>query len=219
MSESPATDGDSSPKPDPMQDADAWRDLDREEQSHILDKGLADLVGDRGEGHWRHLSTRAKRETLDVIEGRSGLGDEPNSEELSEAEAAMQDALDQTWTAELWAHTEDVPTVPVKCRELSDQEQDIMTDGFRLMAALDDQAEDVDDIDDVTFDSEFFDSLGQFERWLFAFLADVTAEDGFDEERFRTGHRLRSGTRQELLSEVFFRYEEEARNAQKFRQE
>lgn len=215
MSESTTVDGDTT---DPMQDADAWRALDREEQSDILDEGLANLAGDRGEGHWRHLSAHAKRETLDAIEGRTGPGTELDTEELSEAEAAMQAALDQTWTADLWAHTDDVPTVPIECRELSDQEQDIMTDGFRLMAALDEQADDVDDIDDVTFDSEFFDSLAQFERWLFAFLADVTTEEGFDEDRFRTGHRLRSGTRQELLSEVFFRYEEEARNAQKFRQ-
>lgn len=198
---------------DPMQDADAWQALDSDEQSEILDEGLARLKGDEGEGHWRHLSDAAQRQTLDAIEGRR------DPDELSDAEAAMQEALEQTWTAELWDHSDDVPTVPLECRELSDQEQDIMTDGFQLLAAIDEQADDVDDIDDVAFDSEFFDSIGQFEDWLFAFLADITADDGFDEERFKTGHRLRSGTRQELLASIFFRYQEEAERAQKFRTE
>ncbi|MDT3434686.1 hypothetical protein [Haloarcula sp. 1CSR25-25] len=198
---------------DPMEDAEAWQALSPAEQDEYLDEGLARLKGDRDEGHWRHLSASAQRETIDAIEGQQA------DDDLSEAEAAMQAALTTTWTANLWEHADDVPTVPLECRELSDREQDIMTDGFRLMAAIDEQAQTAEDLEAITFDSEYFDSLEQFECWLFAFLADVTDDRAFDEERFRTGAGLRSGTRQELLAAIFFRYEEEARNAQKFRTE
>jgi len=207
------SDADTDTTPDPMQDADAWQALDRDEQDDFLDEGLARLKGDTGDGHWRHLSDSAQRQTTDAVEGQR------TDDDLSEAEAAMQEALQTTWAADLWGHSDDIPTVPLECRELSDREQDIMTDGFRLMAAIDEQAEEADDLDDVAFDSEYFDSLAQFEQWLFAFLGDVTADDAFDEQRFETGTGLRSGTRQELLTAIFFRYEEEARNAQKFRTE
>lgn len=201
---------------DVMQDADAWQALDADDQDAILQEGLDDLKGERGEGHWRHLSAEAQQATRRAIERDDG--------DLSAAEEAMQAALDRSWTAECFADRDGQEAIPFECRELSEQEQDIMQDGFRMLVAIEQRVESMDDgdglsIDDVPVDSEFFDSIDTFEDWLMAFLADVTVADTFDEERFRTGAGLLAGTRGELLEAIFIRYNEEAENARKFRSE
>jgi len=196
---------------DPMQDAAAWQALDPDEQDAILGEGLADLKGETGSGHWRHLSADIQAEARRAIER--------DDADLSEAEAAMREAVSQTWTAELFVAHDDVPTVPLPCRELSEQEQQILRDGFQVFDAIENQADDPETLEDIAVDSEYFTSIEQFEDWLMSFLADVVTGDGFDEERFSSGAGLRSGTRGELLAELVFRYQEEAERAQKFRME
>jgi hypothetical protein len=196
---------------DPMQDAAAWQALDADEQDAILNEGLADLKGETGSGHWRHLSADIQAETRRAIER--------DDADLSEAEAAMREAVSQTWTAELFVANDDVPTVPLPCRELSEQEQQILMDGFQVFTAIEDaEGDEVKTLDDADVDSEYFTSVEQFEDWLMAFLADVVTDDAFDEARFRSGAALRSGTRGELLAELVFRYQQEAERAEKFRQ-
>jgi hypothetical protein len=208
-----AVDGDHPPdsSADPMQDAAAWQALELDEQDAILSEGLADLTGATGSGHWRHLSADVQAETRRAIERDDAA--------LSEAEAAMQEAVSQTWTAELFAAHDNVPTVPLPCRELSEREQQILMDGFQVFHAIEDQADGPDDIDALDVNAEYFDSIEQFEDWLLAFLGDVVTDDAFDETRFRSGAGLRSGTRGELLAELVFRYQQEAERAQKFRKE
>lgn len=201
---------------DPMESADAWTALSREEQSDILDQGLADMKGEQGSGAWRHLTEREQRDTVAAIEGR----------ELSETEQAMQAALDDTWTAEVFADLEDVPTVPFECRELSSEEQAVLKDALTLVQRLEAQAERLENADEddvVSLDigdaTEYFDSadgLNEFITWL---LASVTVDDAFDEERFRTGRGLRSNTRRLLFLEVALRYQEEQQRALQFRRE
>jgi len=196
---------------DPMQDAAAWQALELDEQDAILSKGLADLKGETGSGHWRHLSADIQAETRRAIERDDAA--------LSEAEAAMQEAVSQTWTAELFAAHDGVPTVPLPCRELSEREQQVLKDGFQLFDAIEDADGDAaETLDDIAADSEYFASVEQFEDWLLAFLADVVTDDAFDEARFRSGAGLRPGTRGGLLAEMVLRYEQEAERARKFRQ-
>ena len=201
---------------DPMEDADAWSALSREEQSDILDKGLADLKGERGSGAWRHLTDREQRDTVAAVEGRG--------RDLSETERAMQAALDDTWTAEVFGDLDDVPTVPFECRELSSEEQAVLKDALQLVQRVEAEASrledaDEDDVVSIDVDSEYFDSadgLNEFITWL---LADVTVDNAFDEERFRTGRGLRSNTRRLLFLEIALRYQEEQQRAIQFRRE
>jgi len=199
---------------DPMEDADAWTALSHDEQSDILDEGLADLKGEQGSGAWRHLTDHEQRETVAAVEGR----------ELSETEQAMQAALDDTWTAEVFADLDDVPTVPFECRELSSEEQAVLKDALGLVQRLEAQADrlenaDADDVAslDVGDSTEYFESAAELDEFITWLLASVTVDDAFDEERFRTGRGLRSNTRALLLSEIFLRYQEEQTNALKFR--
>lgn len=204
--------------PDPMEDADAWADLSREEQSDILDAGLADLRGETGSGAWRHLDESDQEATVDAIERTAT---EPVQGELSETERAMQEALEQTWTAEVFRDLEDVPTVPFECRELTTQEQDMLMEVGQAVMSLEGQAAGDDDasLEDLELESASFDSVEELDEWLSAFLADVTTDPAFDAERFRTGRGLRSNTRKLLFVEIFVRSQEESDRAMKFRQE
>lgn len=204
---------------DPMQDADAWQALPRETQSDILDEGLADLRGEKGSGAFRHLDEDDQAATVDAIERDPTPAAASDGGELSETERAMQAALEETWTAEVFADLEDVPTVPFECRELTSEEQDIIMDAGRLVMALQEDVEDEGDLDDVEASSEHFDSAADLDGWLSAFLADVTVDDAFDEQRFRTGRGMRSNTRKLLFTRVFLRYREETERAVKFRTE
>lgn len=223
---------DTADAPDPMQDADAWQALSREEQHDILDDGLADLKGETdGEG-WRHLSDGEQRNTIAAIErspdGGHTPGDDAADQSLSATEQAMQAALSETWTAHIFEDLDDVPTVPFECRELDTEEQTMAQDAFRALGRLERDAErladeqgDVDEDDLVALDieSEFFDSPQDIEAWLPEFLASVTTDDAFDAERWRTGRGVRSNTMSLLLIEIALRYREESERAIKFRAE
>jgi len=201
---------------DPMEDVDAFRDLSRDEQSAMLDDGLADLKGERGRGAWRHLTDAEQRRTREAIE-----------RDLSETERAMQAALESTWTAALWAHDDDVPTVEFECRELSEEEQAAVQEMAGVIVSLEGRLGDVGDVDpddldaadlpDLDAESQYFASAADLEDFVIWLLADVTVDDAFDEERFRTGKGLRSNTRTLLLSEIVYRYQEEQADAIKFR--
>lgn len=220
------TDTESGDAPNPMEDAETWQSLSRNEQSDILDEGLADLRGDRGEGSWRHLSDDEQRRTVSAIERADG-GTSP--EELSDAERAMREATSATWTAEVFADLEDVPTVPFECRELTSEEQGTLTEVGQVVMGLEQQAaslddEDVEDIDDLEaagleLESETFDSLEDIDAWISSFLGEVTTAPEFDAERFRTGRNLRANTRKLLFVEIFLRYHEESERAVRFRTE
>lgn len=208
---SPPTEG------DPMEDVDAFRDLSRDEQSAMLDDGLADLKGEHGSGAWRHLTDAEQRRTREAIE---------RDDDLSETERAMQAALETTWTAALWAHDDDVPTVEFECRELSEEEQAAVQEMAGVIVSLEGRLGDIDadadefdadDLPDLDAESQYFASAADLENFVVWLLADVTVDDAFDEERFRTGHGLRSNTRTLLLSEIVYRYQEEQANAIKFR--
>lgn len=206
------------------QDAEAWQSLDADEQDAVLDEGLDRLTGKSGEGHWRHLSLRAQQKTVQAIERNRNR--DIDEADLSPAEQAMREALSGTWTADLFDDDDDRPTIPFECRELEELEQDIVEDGFRMLVAIQEEAESVEDADDLSIEeieheSEFFDSIEAFENWFFAFLGDVTQDEEFDEERFKSGAGLIAGTRTELMGELFLRYQDQETqaNAEKFRNE
>ena len=199
---------------DPMQDAEAWQSLSRQEQSDILDDGLADLRGDRGDGEWRHLSDSDQEKTVRTIE----RGDDPEpTRELSETERAMQAALNETWTANLFEGEESIPTVPFECRPLSSSESDKLASAMQCLAQVEEAATSEEDIETLEVDNEHFDSPAEVEKWIIQFLADVTVDSAFDEERWRSGEGLRSGTRKDLLLAIFAKEQKELDNAVKFR--
>ena len=207
------------------EDADAWQDLSEEEQDAVLDEGLARLDGEKGEGHWRHLSDKAQRQTLAAIEQRR-RSEDTDPDDLSETEKAMQAALRQTWTAELFDDDDGRPTIPFEVRELEQLEQDIVQDGFRMLISIQRAAEEAEEkgeddinIDDIEHDSDFFDSVEAFENWLMAFLADVTMDDAYDEARWESGAGLVAGTRSELMGTIFLRYQDEEEQSRQFRNE
>lgn len=218
------TEAESAEDVDPMQDADAWKALSREEQSDILDEGVADLRGEAGDGAWRHLSDGEQSSTIGAIERDGGP---PRGGEPSETERAMQAALGETWTAEIFADLEDVPTVPFECRELDSREESLLQEAGQALMQIEDrvadlESEDVEDdidLENIDLDTEHFSSSAEVEEWIPEFLADVTMDPSFDAERFRTGERLRPNTRRLLFIEVFLRYQEEAEKAIKFRAE
>jgi len=213
--------------PDPMEDAETWEELSREEQSDRLDEGLADMRGESGDGAWRHLDEGEQTRTISAIE--RGDGGQPRAQEdLSETEKAMQAALEETWTAEVFADLDDVPTVPFECRELDAAEQQTIQEAFRVMSDLEAQGEQLQDGRDVDaadleaeldIDSDTFDSPSDLEEWVTWLLADITVDDAFDEKRFRSGRGLRTNTRKLLFMEIALRYHEESERAMKFRTE
>jgi hypothetical protein len=204
------------PDADPMEDAEVWRALDHEEQSAILDEGLADLRGETDGDSFRHLDDGAKAATLDAIERPP-----------SETERAMQAALEETWTAKVFEGLEDVPTVPFECNPLTASQKARLDEFMGLFARLGDAAAgaataaDVEaDVDALSFeDSEHFDSPADAESWFADFLEEITADDAFDADRWRTGRGLRDGTRSELLAAIYTHAQEEAERAMKFRTE
>jgi hypothetical protein len=220
MSSTPDVDSDGD---QPWDDAEQWTSLSRDEQSAALDAGLADLRGDQGDGAWRHRSEQEQRATIAAIERDADAGSQATP--VSDAERAMQAALEQPWTAEIFRHDDAIPTVPFECRELTGAEQAKLQEAGRIMMSLEERVEaaagdaDLDDLEAVDIDSEHFDEVSDLDDWIPELLGDVVVADEFDAERFRTGERLRSNTRRELFMELFARYEEEIQRAQEFRQE
>lgn len=219
------TDTDAGGDADPMQDAEAWKDLSREEQSDLLDEGLQDLKGESDGDAWRHLSDTEQAETISAIERDGGRP----PEELSDTERAMQEALQETWTVEIFADLEDVPTVPFECRELDAKEQSKLMEAGQAVLQVEQSLGDLDDVDEddlddaefggIDLDLEHFDSADDLNEWIPRFLASVTEDAAFDAERFRTGERMRTNTRRLLFIEIFLRYQEEVDRAIKFRTE
>lgn len=201
-----------SPDPEVMEDAGAWQDLSREEQDDVLDQGLADLKGEAGEGEWRHLDESEQEATISAIESH------PN-QEVSETEAAMQAALQSTWTARVFEDLEDVPTVPFTCRELDAAEKQRLMHAGQVLMQIEDNAEDIDSLEELEVDTGDFESLEAIDDWMTQLLANVTTDDGFDADRFKTGRGMRPNTRRLLFLEIFLRYHEETERALKFRAE
>jgi len=216
-----STDTDSALDADPMEDAEAFKALSREEQSALLDPGLDDLKGQHGSGAWRHLTDGEQRATRRAVEGT----------ELSETEQAMQAAMSETWTAELFVDLDDVPTVPFKCRELTSEEQTVLSEALALVRGLSSDIEQLSDVDTddedeaeealnaLDVDSEHFDSVDDLNAFITWLLADVTLDEAFDADRFETGRGLRPNTRKLLFAEIALRYQEEQQRAMKFRAE
>lgn len=208
------TDTEDAASADPMEDAEEWQALDREEQSAILDDGLADLRGDTDGEEFRHLDEQTQEETIAAVERG----------ELSETERAMQAALEETFTVEVFGELEDVPTVPFECRPLSTPQQERLDEAMQFLAAIEGTA-DADSVADVdvgqmTVDnSEHFATAADVESWLPEFLAAVTTDEAFDAERWREGRSIRSGTREQLLIDLYIHHHEETERAIKFRAE
>lgn len=209
-----SADADAEGDADPMEDAEAWQALGRDEQSAMLDEGLADLRGDTGGEEFRHLDEQTQEETVAAVE-RGGL---------SETERAMQAALEETFTVEVFGELEDVPTVPFECRPLSTPQQERLDEAMQFLATIEgtadaDSAADVDVGQMAVDNSDHFDTAADVEAWLPEFLAAVTTDDAFDTDRWREGRSIRSGTREQLLIELYIHHHEETERAIKFRAE
>lgn len=202
-------------QPQNVETAEEWKALDGDEQDAVLDEGLARMKGDKGSGQFRHFSKGEQRDTVDSV-----TRGEPERKPMSETERAMAEALDDTFTAEVFQGLDDVPTVPFECRVLSGSEIDQMREALGMLeAAGAAEVETEEDVENLDVDGDHFDSIDELDAWLTEFLASVTTDPAFDEQRWRTGERLRAGTREQLLIEVYIHHEEENERAQKFRQQ
>lgn len=194
--------------PEVMEDPAAWQDLSREEQDDILDQGLQNLKGEAGDGEWRHLTDDEQDATIDAIESS-----------VSETEAAMQAALQETWTAHIFEDLDNVPTVPFECRELDAEEKETLFEAARLVMKVQDEVDSEADLETLDIDTGRFETLSDLDDWMADLLGSVTHDPAFDAERFRTGRGMRPNTRRLLFMEIFLRYQEEQERAIKFRTE
>jgi predicted Fe-S protein YdhL (DUF1289 family) len=203
--------------PEEARTGEDWQDLSREEQREILDKGHEY----HNKAEWERLPDGTKRRVFESIEqardASAAFGSAPD-ESLSETERAMRDALEETWTANLFEHLDDHPTVPFEMHRLPERLRDQAMEVAEVMFTADEQAEDVDDIEELLGDTAF-DSLAAVEDWLWQFLEYATTDSAFDYHRWESGRNLVEGTRLQLIAEVYARYQEDMEAAQSFRAE
>lgn len=188
-----------------INDADDWRDLSPDEQREVLDVGWEETDTDEaGVRDWDRIDDATQQDTLDAI----------------------QQSLDETWTAHAFEGIEDETTVPFEMRKMNDDQQSELEDRAQLLAQVDaaGEKEGVENADDLKAElgddaAELFESLGELESWLNDFLDDATAGDRFVSEWWADGTNYPGGLRLELFFEVFARYSDRLETAQSFRTE
>ncbi|MFD1515666.1 hypothetical protein [Halomarina rubra] len=147
------------------------------------------------------------------------LGDDEQAETL----AAIEQASEETWMADVWQGSEDIRTIPFEIRQLSAGDLDGLDeklDLFRQAEAAEDEAE----LREVlgADPHETFEDLAE---WINEFLADATTGKVFDARFWRDGEtvvgsktvQVPPGTDIQLLVEIWAYYSEEQERAQKFR--
>lgn len=188
-----------------IDDPDAWRELSHEEQSDALAAKHAEesRTHDDGVRDWDAIDNPTQEDTL----------------------AAIQQSLDETWTAECFAFDSDSPTVPFEVLELTEAQQDTLEERAQLVAQVEEAGEKdgVETADDLKAElgddaAELFDSLDDLDAWLNQFMEDITAGDHFTAEWWADGGDMPAGLRLELFFEVFTRYNDRMEAAQSFRQ-
>lgn len=183
---------------DPVADPEAYHDLSPEEQRDLLDEGYEQAQSD-----WERLADEDQAATL----------------------AALEDATEQTWTAEPWQGSEQYATVPFEVVTLSKPQLNELESQFEVVMKAHRANSEEEFRTAVEGDvKQTFEDLAE---WLNGFLAEITTGDLFDERFWRKGQatvgdqtlNLPAGTDIQLLIEVYQHYKEELQNAQSFRQE
>lgn len=189
---------------DAIDDPEAWHELSHDEQSDALAAKHEEesRVHDDGIRDFDAIDEPTQQDTLDAI----------------------QQSLDETWTAECFAFDSDAPTVPFEVVELTEGQQDTVEERAQLIAQVEElgQQDGIETADDIKAElgddaAELFDSLDELDDWLNQFLADITTGSKFDSVWWAAGD-YPAGLRTELLSETFMRYHERSEAAQSFRQ-
>lgn len=185
---------------------DAYRELSRDEQRDLLDAGFEAQQPDPTEHRkaFRALE-RARQESYRV------------SDDMSETEQAMAEALQQTWTANLFEALEDHPTVPFEMRRLPESVRALATEVAEILY-VGEGAETEEELEELVADSSFG-SADALDEWLPEFLAFATMDESYDAERFETGRGMVEGTRKHLLLEIYLREQEDIETVAKFRAE
>lgn len=182
-----------------INDPEEWKSLSAEEQSEILQEGYEQTQNSGSEGdipNWEEVDEVSQEQTL----------------------AALQGALDETWTAKVFEGDGSKRTIPFEMNQMTEEQQDSVTEWMEVFAELEESGvDDLDELEDLDQAGEILDTLDEFDPWLDQFLADLSDGEQFTAEWWEDGSMLPAGTKLQLFFNVFGRYQEQSQNTQSFR--
>lgn len=186
-----------------INDMEEWQSLSNEEQSEILQEGFekAESGGsgssDRNIPNWEEVDEVSQEQTL----------------------AALQGALDDTWTAKVFEGDDSQKTIPFEMRQMTEEQQDSVTEWMDVFAEMKNSGVDsLDELEDnLDQAGELLDMLDDFDPWLNQFLADLSVGEHFTVEWWSRGKKLPAGTKLQLFYTVFERHQDQSKNTQSFR--
>lgn len=193
--------------PEHSEDREAWDELGNPEQQDELVGAMQDRPMDGGDESdvrdWDDYDEPTKSDTM----------------------AAIEQALEDTWTIEAFEAIEDKRTIPVEVYELTGDQKEAIEEHAEVIHRVSQagEAEDVEDAADLREElgddaDDLFDDLEDVEDWLFAFLGDVTEDPTLDAEWWRDGDNYPAELHSEVFSEIFVRHQERQQAAQSFRE-
>ena len=171
-------------------------------------------------------------ELVGAMQDRSMDGSDPDVENWDDVDdetaadtlAAIEQSLEETWTASAFEDDRSTTTIPVEMYQLSEGQQEAVMDRVQLIAQVEQAgqqsgAETAEELQDELGDeaAEMFDSLGEIEDWLDEFLADVSASDALDRNWWGDHDNYPGGLRMALFMIMVERYQDRLEGAQSFR--
>lgn len=186
-----------------INDPEEWESLSHEEQSEILQEGYDKAENTNGTGgddrdipDWEEVDEVSQEQTL----------------------AALQGALEETWTAKVFEQDDDQRTIPFEICQMTEEQQDSVTEWMEVFAELEESGVDsLDEIDDLDQAGDILDTLDEFDPWLNQFLADLSVGETFTVDWWSDGTKLPAGTKLQLFFKIFGRHQEQSKNTQSFR--
>ncbi|EMA42657.1 hypothetical protein [Halococcus saccharolyticus] len=185
---------------------------------------------------WDELGNPEQQDTLvDAMQEKSLDGSEDddvrNWDEIDDATqedtlAAIEQSLDETWTAKAFEGLAEETTIPVEMVKLTEEQQAAVEDRITLIAQVEQAAEDVDaedaealkaELDDEA--AELFENLDDFDAWADGFLAEITAGDALDREWWADRDNYPDGFRVEVVFATYHHYQDRTEGALSFRAE
>lgn len=193
---------------------------------HSQDRELWDELG----------NPKQQDELVGAMQDRSmdGSGDDldvRNWDEIDDATqedtlAAIEQSLEETWTAKAFEGLDAETTIPVEMVKLTEEQQAAVEDRITLIAQVEEAAEDADaedaealkaELDDEA--AELFESLDDFDAWADRFLAEITAGDALDREWWADRNNYPDGFRVEVVFATYHHYQDRTEGALSFRAE
>lgn len=189
----------------------AYHALDVDQQRDLLDEGF-----ERQRPDWEKRTRAEQSRAFKALRGAEAESVEV-SDDMSETERAMQEALQDTRTAHLFEDLENTPTVPFELRRIPSDVRDIVDEVGGIIHSGE-AIESEEDLEDLIEASSFQD-MDDINDWIVAFLEWVTVDPAFDAERFESGHGMVEGTRKHLMLDIYLHQQEDIQRVAEFRTE